>query len=422
MKKALILGGGVAGSSASYFLNRKGYAVDIVNSQTNFGGLARTEYYAGHPYEFGPHIWFWPGGTEDPINKVIYELSGGELYYIDRKLFSFIESDNRTYRYPIHFSDISEMPNSDKILKELKSNRDEGLKLKLSNLPEIGKAKFAEYFTAAIGETLYQKFMKDYTHKMWNIAGTNLETSMVWADRFNNEYSKESKEQNWIYDPIKFEDHTLGKGIKFQIYPKLGWNVIWNAMTEDANKLIDTVMEINVKNSNAVIQTKKGREFHTSNYDLIINTLDLDDFFGKETIPYTGRLIIPFLIPNLDRAFSNETESIHYSSAEFITRVTEMKQITRHQSPDTLLLIEIPVLPGIGDFFPENVLSNAKEKNLFAEKAYPQQSKDAIKYHLELTKLSMQIKGWNNVGRHAQFKYWGMPETVKSAFDFTKNL
>lgn len=67
MNTALILGGGVAGCSAAHFLAEKGFDCTIVNEREHLGGLARTETYAGHPYEFGPHIWFWPGGIDDPL-------------------------------------------------------------------------------------------------------------------------------------------------------------------------------------------------------------------------------------------------------------------------------------------------------------------------------------------------------------------
>ena len=32
--------------------------------------------------------------------------------------------------------------------------------------------------------------MANYTWKMWNIPGDELETSMVWADRFHHAYTK----------------------------------------------------------------------------------------------------------------------------------------------------------------------------------------------------------------------------------------
>ena len=87
MNEILILGGGVAGSSLCHYLSKKNYKITIVEKLKHPGGLARTYTYAGHPYEFGPHIWFWPGGLESEINKTIHDLSNGELYYINRKLF-----------------------------------------------------------------------------------------------------------------------------------------------------------------------------------------------------------------------------------------------------------------------------------------------------------------------------------------------
>ena len=94
-------------------------------------------------------------------------------------------------------------------------------------------------------------------------------------------------------------------------------------------------------------------------------------------------MMIPLLIPGPRAArFPEGAESLHYSSCEFQTRVTEMKVITRHDSPDTLILIEVPVLPGAAECFPQNTIDYALEHNLFAEKAYPQQSEQAFAtYH-----------------------------------------
>jgi len=78
-KKILVLGGGVAGASMAYYLTEKGYDVTLIEKNTKVGGLARTCYYSGHPYEFGPHIWFWPGGKEAPINATVVKLTNDEL-------------------------------------------------------------------------------------------------------------------------------------------------------------------------------------------------------------------------------------------------------------------------------------------------------------------------------------------------------
>ena len=66
----------------------------------------------------------------------------------------------------------------------------------------------------------------------------------------------------------------------------------------------------------------------------------------------------------LGLAFPDGAESLHYSSCEFQTRVTEMKVITRHESPDTLILIEVPVLPGAAQCFPRNAVDYAYAEGL----------------------------------------------------------
>lgn len=415
----LILGGGVAGASMAYYLTEKGFDVTIIEKNKTVGGLARTCYYAGHPYEFGPHIWFWPGGTDAPINATVVALTNDELYYIDRRLFTYVEADRRKYRYPVHYADVALMPERERIEREIRENRDEQLKLIEDKLPEIGDCKFADYFTAAIGATLYDKFMANYTWKMWNIPGDKLETSMVWADRFTaaTEKGGAPKTQKVSgYDPLKFDDHTLGKGIKFQVYPKRGWNAVWDAMVARSTRVRDTILGIRDEHKQPYIATASGEKYYFSDYHTVFSSIDIDKLWGEDTLPYTGRMMIPLLVPGLAHAFPEGAESLHYSSCEFQTRVTEMKVITRHESPDTLILIEVPILPGAGKCFPSNVIDYATEHNLFAEKAYPQQSAQAFATYDSYVDRSKKIPNLRQVGRHAEFKYWGMAETVNSAY------
>ena len=100
-----MLGGGVAGASIAYYLTDKGFDVTIVEKNSRVGGLARTCSYAGHPYEFGPHIWFWPGGTEAPINSTIAKLTHNELYFIERR-------DRKSTRLNSSHEFVSRMPSS----------------------------------------------------------------------------------------------------------------------------------------------------------------------------------------------------------------------------------------------------------------------------------------------------------------------
>ena len=58
----------------------------------------------------------------------------------------------------------------------------------------------------------------------------------------------------------------------------------------------------------------------------------------------------------------------------------------------------------------------ALENNLFAEKAYPQQSEHAFATYQSYVERGRKIPNLRYVGRHAEFKYWGMPETVNAAY------
>jgi UDP-galactopyranose mutase len=418
-KKILVLGGGVAGSSIAYYLSEKGYDLTLIEQHAQVGGLARTCYYSGHPYEFGPHIWFWPGGEADPINHTIVELTNGELFHIDRRLFTYVESDARKYRYPVHYADVDAMPERATIHAELRRHRDEQLKLIEAELPELGRCTFADYFGAALGPTLYGKFMANYTWKMWNIPGDELQTSMVWADRFRHAYTQaDASRVRGLrgYDPLKFEDHTLGKGIAFQVYPKHGWNAVWSAMVARSTVIRDRIVGIRDEHHRPHVLTASGEKHYFADYHTVFCSIDIDELWGENTLPYTGRMMIPLLIPGLRQAFPEGAESLHYSSCEFQTRVTEMKVITRHDSPDTLILIEVPVLPGSAASFPANTIAYAREHNLFAEKAYPQQSEQAFATYQQYVDRGRHIANLQYVGRHAEFKYWGMPETVNAAY------
>ena len=50
------------------------------------------------------------------------------------------------------------------------------------------------------------------------------------------------------------------------------------------------------------------------------------------------------------------------------------------------------------------------------QKAYPQQSEQAFATYERYVERGRKIPNLRHVGRHAEFKYWGMPETVHSAY------
>jgi UDP-galactopyranose mutase len=394
MTKALVIGAGVSGCTSAYCLKQKGYEVTVMEKTNRVGGLSHTNFYHGHPYEFGPHVWFWPKERE---NKLIYDLCEDGMYEVDRKLFSYTEDG--LYRYPIHYDDIQDMPNADMIKQQLVYNRDFSNKLNYGAIPKIGECKFSEYFRAAIGSVLYDKFMKEYTYKMWGISGDELETNMVWADRMK------TQDKIFEYDPIKWENHSLGKGLA-NWYPKSkrGWNVVWENMVKDCN---------------VIFGKKVDNTYNFSQYDIIICTMSPDAFCKEDALPYNGRLIVPLLVPGNAQVYPKGTESIHYADNSPATRTTEMKAITRYESSDSLLLIEIPIDGTKESAFPQNIMIPEH----FCKHCYARQTPEAIKQYEEyIIRINTTHPNIIFAGRHGMFKYWGMPEVVQNAIETIDNL
>jgi hypothetical protein len=94
------------------------------------------------------------------------------------------------------------------------------------------------------------------------------------------------------------------------------------------------VVGIRDEHKQPYILMASGAKYYFAECRTVFCSIDLDDLWSEDTLPYAGRMMIPLLIPGLDGAFPGGAESLHYSSCEFQTRVTEMKVITRHQSPD----------------------------------------------------------------------------------------
>ena len=147
-------------------------------------------------------------------------------------------------------------------------------------------------------------------------------------------------------------------------------------------------------------------------------SIDIDELWGEDTLPYTGRMMIPLLIPGLAQRVSGRRRV----AALLVVRVPDARDRDEgdHAARE----------PGHADSdrgagaarrravaFRGTPIDYALENNLFAEKAYPQQSEQAFATYHAYVERGRKIPNLRYVGRHAEFNYWGMPETVNSAYD-----
>ena len=68
MKKAIILGGGFAGTTIAKLLADADWETVVLEKDSVLGGGCRTYFHGGHPFTYGPRVYY---GYSDKIFKWI---------------------------------------------------------------------------------------------------------------------------------------------------------------------------------------------------------------------------------------------------------------------------------------------------------------------------------------------------------------
>ena len=334
MKKALIIGGGFAGCAASHQLQLMGgWDVTIVEAAPYLGAGVRTFWYGGHPYTFGPRHFLTPKQELfDYLNAIIPIRR-----CVEHEFITYVEPDNAFYNFPIHKDDVRRMP--DKAQIESEFDRLEG----------VANAKnLEEYWIGSVGRSLYGKFVDKYSKKMWMIDDNRKIDTFSWSPK--GVALKEGPRAAW------------DTAISGYPYAESGYNEYFDIATAGATVLLSTMVEnYDIPNRTVVI----GGEKRT--YDIVVSTISPDELFGKchGELAYVGRDFFKIVFPT-EHVFPENVYFLYYANDEPFTRLVEYKKFTRHQSPTTLVGMEIPSRNG--KFYPVPILSEfEKAERYFQE-------------------------------------------------------
>ncbi len=361
MKKAIVIGGGFTGCTWAFLLAKRGFEVILLEREHYLGGGCKTFYYGGHPYTIGPrHL------ITNKMNIVEFLETITPMRKLEHYILTYVEKDGSFYSYPPHIDDIERMPDKELIYQEL------------DNRQGIDNANnFEDYWIRSVGYTLYNKFVKHYSYKMWQI------------------------DSNKFIDDFKFD----GKGIKlvtgskqvspdwFVGYPlKLnGWDDYFAFTTSNLNIKIYTDVRIEKYDLHQKTVHIDNEQIKS---DIIVSSVSVDELFSYELgeLPYMGRDFHKLVLP-IEYVFPDPIYFIHYSGDEAFTRVVEYKKLTGYKSNSTLLGIEIP----------------SKNKKYYP---YP------IKRYQELAQnyIKMLPKNVISVGRLGNYKYMDIDDVVDEAF------
>jgi UDP-galactopyranose mutase len=322
MKKVLVIGGGFAGCAMSHALHLSGnYEVLIVEKSNTLGAGVRTYFSGGHPYTFGPRHFL----TKD---KKLFDFFNKYVPMRDCKknhrYLTYVESDNQFYSMPLSYDDIEIMPDKEKIYNELNEIK------KKKNEPK----NLEEFWKFNIGNTLYDKVVKDYNKKMWMVDDNKVFTSFGWSTKG---------------DPIKSgKRDAFDSPDVFSAYPIAldGYNSYFDIATKGSKVFFNTSLdECDLKNKKVKI---KGQEYK---FDYIINTISPDELFQNDIgeLKYIGRDLHTVILP-MEYCFPDGVYFLYYANKEKYTRIVEYKKFSLHKSNTTLIGIEFP--SNNGKFYP----------------------------------------------------------------------
>lgn len=368
--KAVILGAGVTGCAVANELDKKGIQTVVIEQNNYLGGGCHTFFYGGHPYTEGPRpLAIHDGQAFNYINSIV------KLRSFPVILDTYVEQDGQFYGFPIHWDDIQVMPDKEKILQELEDR------------PKVNTAtNLEDGWINAVGPTLYKKYVKTYTEKMWEVESNKIFEDYAWTIKGT---------------PIQSGDRICRLGppteTPLQAYPveETGYNRFFEYCVRNSTLYLGTkVKKVDLEKKKVYV----GNEIIEG--DIIISTISLDDLmencYGE--LRYMGRDFYKIVLPT-EYIFKKGHHYIHYPNQEKFTRIVEYKTLTRHKADSTLLVMEVP----------------SHNNRLYCYKIKSEQEK-AEKY------MNSLPNGVYAMGRMGTYKYLNINDCIASACRFAESL
>ncbi len=354
--KATVLGGGFAGCTVAGLLAADGWDVQLWEKEPHLGGGCRTFFHAGHPFTYGPRLYY---GYSKPVFEWVDSFVPLRRFPFELLTLAHEPNDaeRKFWTYPPHEADLPHYPRAEQIAQEL---------IRRDNTRE--PQDFDEYYLQKIGPTLYDMFTEHYSKRMWKVATNKVFDIFKWS----------AKDK-----PIESGTREAYKGayLAYPIEPT-GYNRYFERMTKDVEVFTSSEWKHDDDNADVLC-------------DALISTIPIDEFsrhaFGE--LPYIGRDFQLLVLPTKE-VFPGDVRFCHYAGKDdHFTRVTEFKKITFHESDSTLLVLETPS---------------------HSNKLYPY----VTKANTELAKRYLDALPANvhSIGRLGTYKYSTIEQTISQAF------
>ena len=211
----LVLGGGPAGLTAGYLLERAGRDVLVLEAEDQVGGLAKTVEIDGYRFDLGGHRFFTKSVEVDTL---WHEILGEE--FLLRPRMSRIYWNNRYLDYPLRGSDVIRK------LGPIELTRCMASYLRAAARRNKVDDSLEDWVSNRFGRRLFELFFKSYTEKVWGVPTSEIRAE--WAAQRIKGLSFFSAAKAAFFG-------NKGNKVKSLIsefnYPRFGPGQMWDAMT-----------------------------------------------------------------------------------------------------------------------------------------------------------------------------------------------
>ena len=437
METVSILGGGPAGLSAAYFLKINNMPFHLYESSNAVGGNCKTLSFDKCKYDTGAHRFH---SKNSIATKVIKDLIKNDLAIVNAPSKIFFNS--KMINFPLEPKSLLVDFNFYETIKIIIENTCNMFK-KSNNTLSFKNSAYAKY-----GKTVSDKFLINYTEKLWG-ANSDLLHREVTGDRFNN-LTPISILKNIINSKGSSAKHLEGDFL----YPKKGYGQIFyelGKLVQDRTSINSKVERIYVSN-NAIqqIRLSNGNILKTAN---VISTLPLNILvkifqpnLPNKVIEMGNKLKFRDLrlaIFTLKCDFFSKNASLYFPEKTIpFTRIYEPKNRSIEMAPEgkTCIVVETPYSPDddVGSMndkeFLEKVQEHLVKNNIVNNKlflksssmtmpnAYPVITKESKVLIEKINQYLRQFKNLKIIGRNAQFKYLHTHHLIKDAYYAIKDL
>jgi len=359
----LIIGAGISGLTiAERCATVLGKKVLVIEKRDHIGGNCYDFYNEDgiQVSKYGAHLFHT---NYDDVWEYVQKFSAWRPH--THKVLSFV--DGKLVPIPVNIDTVN-------ILFGLNLNEESMKSWLEENQIKIDNPKNSEEMALSrIGRVLYEKMIKNYTYKQWDMWPSELDASVL------------------ARIPVRFTHDDRYFNDTYQSQPVDGFTKLFDNMANNPN--------IEIQCSTDYFEIKDS----LPKVEKIFYTGPIDGYFDKtdtsEKLQYRS---LRFEWETVDRPYYQNNSVINYPNDYEYTRIVEYKHITKQVAKKTTVSREYACWDG-EPYYP---VPNPENQKIYD------------KYRVEAEKLHEIYF----VGRLANYKYFNMDQAFKNALDLFKGL